>query len=219
MKKIEANNEAIYKELRRSIIMGHLKPGERLNIEALAGKYQTSITPVRDAIQRLSHEELVTVRPRFGYFVTHITLKKLTDMLDLRLILEVAAVERAAERITLAEIHAMRHVHAGYTGDDDVSYDRYTDENRRFHYLLAEASGNHELANLLGHVHDTLARFMVIRHAGETQPVNHTRIVDALANQDVACARQAIIEEVEASRKAILAKVLEDESGSWEIGL
>jgi len=90
----------IYKELRRSIIVGRRNPGERLSVEDLAARYGTSVTPVRDALQMLSQEGLVTIKPRSGYFVTRITLKQLRDLLELRGILEVAAVERAAARIT-----------------------------------------------------------------------------------------------------------------------
>lgn len=205
----------IYVELRRAIIMGHSKPGERLDIEEIAYNYNTSVTPVRDALQMLCQEGLVVIKPRSGYFVAQITLKELRDMLELRKILETAAVERAAQRMTLEQLAQLRRVHAGYTGDDDESYDRYTDENRRFHYLLADASGNHELAEMLGHLMDRLARYMVIRHAGKSQEVTHMRLVDALADHDVAVARQALLEDIDTSREAILDGVIEDEASSW----
>jgi DNA-binding GntR family transcriptional regulator len=200
----------IYRQVRRWIIMGRLKSGERLDVEGLALKFETSVTPVRDALQMLSHEGLVTIRPRSGYFVTHVTLKHLRDMLDLRKILELAAVERAAQRITPEQIIQLRSVHAGYTGDDDVSYDRYTDENRRFHWLVAQASGNQELAEMIGHLHDRLARFMVLRHAGKSQEVTHSRVIDALEAGDAESARQALLDDIDTSRDAILDGVLDE---------
>ncbi len=132
--------------------MGQRELAERLNIEKLAQEYNTSVTPVRDALQMLSHEGLVVIKPRSGYFVSTITLKQLRDLLDVRRILELSGVERAAIRITPEQIKELQNVHAGYTGDDDESYDRYTDENRKFHYLLAKASGNNELAELVGEI-------------------------------------------------------------------
>ena len=150
----------IYEELRRSIIVGHREPGERLDLEALTNSYGTSVTPVRDALQMLSQEGLVTIKPRSGYFVTNITLKQLRDMLELREILEVASIERAVVRITEEQLEQLEHIHAGYTGDDDESYDRYMDENRRFHHLIAQASDNQELADMLGRLHDRLVRFI-----------------------------------------------------------
>lgn len=200
----------IFRQLRRSIIMGHRRPGERLEVEELAAGFETSVTPVRDALQMLSQEGLVMIRPRSGYFVASITLKQLRDMLDLRKILELAAIERAALRITTEQINTLRTVHAGYTGDDDESYDRYTDENRRFHYCIGLAAGNMELAEMVGHLHDRLARFMVLRHAGKSQESTHARIVDALEARDIDLARQALLEDIDTSRDAILDGVLDE---------
>lgn len=213
----DTTKRRIYRELRRLIIMGHRKPGERISIEELAQSYGISITPVRDALQMLSQEGLITIRPRSGYFVTRLTLKQLRDLLELREILEVASVERAAERITAEQIACLERVHAGYTGDDDESYERYTDENRAFHTLIAEASGNRELAELLGHVHDRLARFMVIRHAGATMHLTHARIVEALRAHDPQAARQAMLDEIVETREAILERVIREEGASWQL--
>lgn len=212
-----SSQNPIYIELRRAIIMNRLKPGERLDVDAISSQYETSITPVRDALQMLRHEGLVTIKPRSGYFVTRTTLKQLRDLLDLRHVLEVAAVERAALNITPEQIEEMRTVHAGYTGDDDISYDRYTDENRRFHFLLARASGNNELARLMGYLHDRLARFMVMRHGGRTQSETHRKIIDALEAQDVDAAREALIDDIERSHDSIIDKVLREEEQTWHV--
>jgi GntR family transcriptional regulator, rspAB operon transcriptional repressor len=165
----------------------------------------------------LNQEGLVTIKPRSGYFVTPLTLKELRDMLELRKILELAAVERAVHRITDEHIAKMRAVHAGYTGDDDESYDRYTDENRHFHYLLAQASGNLELAETLGHLLDRLARFMVLRHAGKSQEISHANIISALEAHDSATARQALLDDIEPSQEAIIETIIEEEAGSWTL--
>ena len=218
-KKTEGTSKTkIYDALRREIITGHRRPGERLAVEALAERFSTSVTPVRDALQMLSQEALVTIKPRSGYFVTRITLKALRDMLDLREVLEVAATERAAARITEAEIAALKAVHLGYSGDDGESYARYTDENRRFHYLLARASGNRELSVAVGQIHDRLARFMVIRKGGEILQAAHGQVIERLAEHDVAGARKAIQAEIQASSAAIIKRVMQEDSENWELG-
>lgn len=213
----ETSKSLIYKIMRRSIIMGHRESGERLNVETMAQEYNTSVTPVRDALQMLSHEGLVVIKPRSGYFVTSITLKQLRDLLDVRRILELSAVERAALRISEEQIHELQIVHAGYTGDGDESYDRYTDENRRFHHLLAKAGGNNELADLIARLHDQLARFMVMRRAGKTMEVTHKRIVEALDAHDAETARQALLDDIDRAHEAILDNVMEEDSESWHL--
>ena len=198
--------------------MGHHNPGERLDLGALAQSYGTSRTPVRDALQMISQEGLVTIKPRSGYFVTHVTLKQLRDMLELREIVELASVERAVVRITEEQLEQLEHLHTGYTGEDDESYDRYMDENRRFHCLIAEASGNQELAEIVGHLHDRLVRFMVLPRAGETLEPRHTRLIEALRTRDVAVARQAMLDEINETREDILEGVIQDEGASWRLG-
>ena len=91
--------DRIYSELRHAIMMGHRLPGERLSVEELAAAYGASITPIRDALHRLSETGLVTIKPRSGYYVASITLKQLRDMLELYEILELASVERAVLRV------------------------------------------------------------------------------------------------------------------------
>jgi DNA-binding GntR family transcriptional regulator len=214
----QVSKNQIYAALRSEIIIGHRKPGERLVIDDLKDRFGTSVTPVRDALHMLNQEGLVTIKPRSGYFITRITLKELRDMLELREILEAAAAERAAAAITDAQLDALKNVHAGYAGDDDRAYTRYTDENRRFHYLLAQASGNQELALALRHLHDRLARFMVMRHAGQRLEEIHARLIDRLAAHDIAGAKTAILDEVRESRLAIMDRIMQEEAAYWHVG-
>jgi DNA-binding GntR family transcriptional regulator len=214
----DTSKSTIYIELRRSIIMGQRKPGDRFEVEAVAQQYSTSVTPVREALQMLSQEGLVNIKPRSGYFVARTTLKQLRDLLDMRQILELAAVERAAEKVSPEQIAELRAVHGGYTGDDEASYDRYTDENRRFHFLLAKASGNNELAQLMGRLHDRLAPFMVMRHGGRTQVETHERIIAALEAHDALAATEALRDDLEKSHESILDKVLQKDAETWHVG-
>jgi DNA-binding GntR family transcriptional regulator len=157
------------------------------------------------------------IKPRSGYFVTTITLKQLRDLLDVRRILELSAIERAALRISPEQIQELQIVHVGYTGDDDESYDRYTDENRRFHYLVAKAGGNNELADLVAKLHDQLARFMVMRRAGKTMEITHKKIIEALNAHDAETARQSLLDDIDRAHEAILDNILEEDSESWHL--
>jgi DNA-binding GntR family transcriptional regulator len=214
----DTSKNLIYRELRRSISAGHLTPGERLDLAALSESYGTSVTPVRDALQMLSQEGLVTIKPRSGYFVTHVTLKQLRDMLELREILEVASIERAAVRITDEQLGQLEHVHAGYAGEDDESYERYMDENKRFHCLIAEASDNHELVEMLGRLHDRLIRFMVLCRVGETLERRHALLIKALRTHEVATARQSMLDEINETRETILERLIQEEGAFWRLG-
>jgi DNA-binding GntR family transcriptional regulator len=214
----QTSTDRIYEEIRRSVIVGHYRPGERLGLETLARRYGTSVTPVREALQMLTQEGLVTNKPHAGFFVTRVTLKELRDMLELREILEVAAVERAASHITEKQLDELERIHAGYTGNDEASYERYISENRRLHVLIAEASGNHELAVTLGRLHDRLARFFVFVHTGDEMEKRHDRLIEALRSRDVETAREAILSEVRETRHLTLEHVIQQDGIAWHVG-
>jgi len=214
----DTSKDRIYKELRRSIILGYSEPGKRLRLDELAETYHTSVTPVREALQMLVQEDLVTSKPHAGFYVAQVTLKQLHDMLELREILEVASVERATVRITEEQLEELENVHAGYAGDDDVSRERYVTENRRFHYLIAKASGNHELAKALRRLHDRLAGFLVFVHTGDEIEKRHKRLIRALRTHDVSVARQTILNETRETREITLDHVIEKEGATWHLG-
>lgn len=215
----DATKYRIYKRIRAEIITGKKKPGERLSIDILKKEFGTSVTPVRDALQMLSQEDLVTIKPRSGYYITLVSLKELNDMLELRQILELAAVERAAEKISDEQIALLEKVHAGFTTDDDTNYSRYSEENKNFHYLIAQASGNHELAKQIEQLHDRLARFMIIIRSGKIMSDVHGRLINRLKAHDPAGAKKAIQKELDEARLRIMDKIMQEESGSWHLGM
>ena len=218
-KKGTATKHVIYKRIRTDIITGRIKAGERLSIDSLKKEFGTSVTPVREALQMLSHEDLVTIKPRSGYYVTLVSLKELTDMLELRQILELAAVERAAQNISDDQIALLETLHAGYTNDDDETYLRYTEENQNFHYLVAKASGNLELAQQIKHLHDRLARFVVIVRSGRHMIDVHGRLIERLKTHDPVGAKKTLQNELDEAKTAIMEKIMQEEAASWHLGM
>lgn len=217
-KKVKAVKYLIYKKLRADIITGKKAPGSRLLIDELKNEFGTSVTPVRDALQMLNQEELITIKPRAGYYVALVSLKELHDMLELRQILELAAVEKAAEKISDDQIQSLEKVHAGYTDDDDATYPRYIEENRNFHCLIASASGNQELALQIGHIHDRLARFTTILRSGRKMIDIHGRLLKHLKANDPAKAKAELQKELDEAKNAIMDKIMEQEASSWHMG-
>ncbi len=217
-KKGDATKHIIYQKIRTDIITGKKTPGERLSIDQLKDEFGTSVTPVRDALQMLSQEDLVTIKPRSGYYITLVSLKELNDMLDLRQILELAAVERAAEKITDEQIKDLESVHAGFTDDNNETYSRYTEENKKFHCLVAKASGNAELTKQIAHLHDRLGRYMIIVRPGEYMIEMHGRLIDRLKARDPAGAKKTLQKELKSGKDIMMDRIMQEEAGSWHLG-
>jgi DNA-binding GntR family transcriptional regulator len=75
--------DAAYRQLRADIVACRLAPGQRLTERSLAESTGFGISPIRDALSRLSHEGLVRTLPRKGYQVTPLTLKSVDDLFTL----------------------------------------------------------------------------------------------------------------------------------------
>ena len=96
--------EVVFNTLRKAILTGQLKPGDRLMEVHLANKLGVSRTPIREAIHKLEQEGLVTMVPRRGAEVAKITERSLQDVLEVRRALDVLSVELACERISEEEL-------------------------------------------------------------------------------------------------------------------
>jgi DNA-binding GntR family transcriptional regulator len=92
-----------YVELRDLIITLALAPGAPINEDLLGRELQLGRTPLREAIKRLALENLISVYPRRGTFVTEINITDLAHISDVRVQLEGHAAYRAAQRLTEAE--------------------------------------------------------------------------------------------------------------------
>ena len=101
--------DVVFHTLRRGIMQGDLKPGERLMEIKLANRLGVSRTPIREAIRMLELEGLVVMIPRKGAQVAEITEKDLKDVLEVRMGLEELAVKFACQRITEEQLDNLYH--------------------------------------------------------------------------------------------------------------
>jgi DNA-binding GntR family transcriptional regulator len=95
--------DVVFLKLRKAILTGELRPGERLMEIHLANRLGVSRTPIREAIRKLELEGLVTMMPRRGAEVAQINEKGLKDVLEVRKALDTLCAELACERITDSE--------------------------------------------------------------------------------------------------------------------
>jgi DNA-binding GntR family transcriptional regulator len=132
----------VYLWLRRRIVEMDMLPGTRVVERDIAEEFGTSRTPVHEAVQRLADEGLIEIVPRSGTFVARIPLDALEEANLVRHALEMAIIEKAAQRVQPADTARLRDIlaeqEAAIASNDFASFHR-TDE--RFHALLAELSG------------------------------------------------------------------------------
>jgi DNA-binding GntR family transcriptional regulator len=167
-------------------------PGERVNIDALARRLDVSPTPVREALARLEADGLVRKRPLAGYTASPLlTRHQFDELVEMRLILETAAVRRVADHGLDADEVAVLRVEADLPdrppeGEGFAAIAAFTAQDARFHHGLAARSGNAMLhdavVRLRAHLHLFRLNFPAAHYGVSAR--EHHRIVDAVAARD-----------------------------------
>lgn len=86
--------DQIYEVLKKEIINGNIKQGSRINIKKFSEEFGISESPVRSAVNRLVSEGFVQVLPRRGYFAIQLNEKNLEEIHDVRIMLELYAINK-----------------------------------------------------------------------------------------------------------------------------
>jgi DNA-binding GntR family transcriptional regulator len=142
-------------EIRRAILSGKFRPGERLVEGRLAEMFNISRIPVREALRALASEGLVEVTPRHGASVAILSTEAAREMLEVRATLEGLNARLAARRHSPETIEALgKFLQMGSEIADAGELDQLVHYNAEFHDLLAEAGSNSVLADIMRTLRD-----------------------------------------------------------------
>ena len=140
----------LFSSLRKDILQGKLRQGEKLTEQQICDEYNVSRTPVREAFRQLELEGFIETIPNRGAFVVGFSLQDIQDMYELRKSYEVLAVKWAIERITKEEYEKLEEAFEFmefYTQKKDV--EKMLNINMNFHELIYRASHNRMLYHIL----------------------------------------------------------------------
>jgi DNA-binding GntR family transcriptional regulator len=205
--------DAAYSAIKRDILECKLSPGQEVTERELAVRYGLSKAPLREALIRLAHEELVQSIPRSGYRVALVTIQDVQDIFALRTLLEPAATREAAGHIDAGELERLDEVcTAGYTPGDRASESAFLRANREFPVAIAAASGNRRLARILeGLLEETERLFhlgLAVRDRSEEMRHEHEDLIEALRQGDAEAAVRTTVEQIKAARSMVMDGIL-----------
>ena len=193
--------ERAYRCLRSEIRHGDLMPGERLRAAELQTRFKLGLTPIREALMRLSSESLVEAEANRGSRVTEASLAELGDLMSTRRVIEraclTAAIGRgdaAWEAEIVAAMHLLSRTPLPADPDDRASASRWETQHRRFHQALVAACGSDWLLRFWNTLADHSERYRKVRllHHRETKAevrdvnAEHQSIMAAVLERDVA---------------------------------
>ncbi|HNU80474.1 MAG TPA: GntR family transcriptional regulator [Bacillota bacterium] len=181
--------EVVFNSIRGAIISGVLKPGERLMEVQLAEKMGVSRTPIREAIRKLELEGLVVMIARKGAYVADLSIKNITDVLEVRAALEGLASGLAALRMTEEEIKDLeltaRHFEQAMNSND---VEGIIQTDIEFHEKIFKATRNEKLLQLTNSLMEQVQRFRVMYLNKAIKSTNlikeHYKIVEAISRRN-----------------------------------
>jgi DNA-binding GntR family transcriptional regulator len=197
-----------YEAIKDRIITCEFRPGECINEASVSALLGLGRTPVHQAIDRLMLEEMVDVIPRKGVIVKPVILQDVMQMIEVRLVNETQCARLAAERAEDGHITDMSAVLAKATrAIDERDIHTLMTLDREFHLLLASASKNFELAEILRRLNERSLRFWFISfttpdHHRSFQR-QHEAVFEAVRKHDADDAANAMRVHIEAFRKSV----------------
>lgn len=183
-----------YELILDAIDVGVFRPGDRLVESELAEQFGVSRTPIREALQRLETQSLLS-RDGRSLIVASLDHNQLAELYVVRAELEGLAARLAAQHATTEEVRVLRGMVSAdqkFVGDPAV----LVRANKRFHHQVHLASHNRYLVQQLDLVHRTMALLasssLAVEGRGEKALAEHAAIVDAIEARDGDAADRAL---------------------------
>lgn len=174
--------ETAYRVLKEQILTCQLMPGAPLPSDHLTRQLGLSRTPIREAILRLEKEGFVEVRPRMGTFVSHLNVRDIHEMYEVRSALEALAARQVAGRIDRERLAAVEARLRALPIEGDVDLAALSEAGQGVHRLIVESSDNAVLVRFLQSLRDHFRRYRSLSLAiPEKVLSSHQEHLDILA--------------------------------------
>lgn len=208
-------SQKAYEEIRQKIVSLELAPGTVIDEAHLRDELGVGRTPIREALQRLALEKLVTIIPRRGMFVTEIGITDLQRLFEVRLVLEGLAARLAAQRGTREHWNQMEKVLA------DLPEKEYPADNELLiaidetcHQIIYEAADNKFLKDTLNTLYNLSLRlwYFALSDIGDMRAaiLEHRSILDALRLGDAEKSARLIEVHIQTFQEEIQSVMLGD---------
>ena len=199
--------DQVYDILKKRIIFRKIGSGKKINEEELAKALGVSRTPIRETLLRLEHEGIVKIIPRRGAFVVSQSDDKVSDLLQVREVLEGLVARLATENMKNELLDHLRlcleKVRSADNDEDRLL--KYTPADIEFHALLLEACDNKLLKNMMEsvNVHLQMVRLRTVALPGRPEQTvrEHYEILAAIQKRAPDLAEKRMREHVASVRK------------------
>ncbi|MDD4219636.1 MAG: GntR family transcriptional regulator, partial [Sphaerochaetaceae bacterium] len=187
-----------------------LVPGTRIDFKELEERFGVSQVPLREAVQRLMANGLVTSTPRGGYFIVKLTLEDIHALFQVRITIERSALATSIGKIPKEELLSVRQEFKEELDNfsklgEMVPSERYKKADWKLHFnLIVGYSESQVLKNMLANIFDLLETTRNFIGTLSSQSLIHIDIIDAILNKDLDKALSLLQIHLENSERRIL---------------
>lgn len=188
---LRTREEIVADTIRAAILRGTFKPGEKLDQQELADSLGVSRSPIREALRTLAAEDLVTNMPHRGASVTERTQAELEELMFIRVLLEGAAAERAANVIDDSQLAKLAQILQ--QADCSADHKELLTLNNAFHTTIYESYPQPIIVKEIQQLRNKVAPYNRLYLGVEGRKAaawaDHRRIYEACVQRDGAAAR------------------------------
>jgi len=193
-------HDRLYRSLRTQVMHGELAPGQALTLRGLAAQYGMSVTPVREALQRLVAEGALMLSSSGRVSTPELTPERIEELAAIRAMLEPELASRALPRAHFALIDRLAAINAlnaeAVVRADAVAYVRTNLEFHRTLYLRAQAPAMLAICETVWLQLGPTMRALYARLRRNEPPQHHRLILAALRAGDEPGLRLAVRTDV-----------------------
>lgn len=194
-------NEIIYDDLKARILRGDISSDDKLQEDNLTALYDTSRTPIRDALRRLEQEDIIEKRNYGGYRIKELTIDDIEEIFNLRGVLESYAAVLATRRVTPDEISEMEKILSqSRDAIDNNDFEACVDLNTIFHSYLYNASKSDRLLKIIHNLWDYFYRYRKVIYRTidhlEDSYRDHRLMLEKMKEKDERVVEQIVKEHV-----------------------
>lgn len=202
----------IYGAIKEQIIDGRYAPGARITEQNIAAQFNTSRTPVREAMRQLVADGFALFKPNSGTVVRQWSPEEVRQIFELRVFIEGEIAGHAAAGITAGElaelVRIQEQIESGGVDTSPANTARIAPLNREFHRIIAQASHNERLVSMLASaievpiVQQTFRSYSPQRLARSFS--HHGELIDALSAHDGAWAKAVMSSHIHSAKQTLL---------------
>lgn len=191
--------------LREDILSGKLSGGAQLKQEELAAKFNVSMSALREALKNLEAEGLVRFYPNRGAVVSELSAAEAQEIFEIRLFLELGALELSIPNLTEADLAAAEEFLQ--EADQENQIERCSELNWQFHQALYQPAHRPNLLTLIQNMNNNVTRYMnlylsTLHYQLKSQKEHHL-LLDACRNKNVKQAQTVLRAHMAAASKRL----------------